>query len=446
MAINKVVYNGKTLIDLTNDTVGADLLQSGITAHKKDGTSISGSIPLSNAGETITDSNLFYTRGQMNYTYAENEKVNDKLSIGTSQSWYPFSYSDGITVTGNQLKLSSPITTVSAENAASGYPIGKYLLCNGNYYYIPSNSKAGTGQTTSGVYIYYKFLYKLSINSSAPTSGNNVLFKRPTTTKRIITSGYNLQADATLFGDATQENVTEGYYFTSENGIKMGGTLPKNPSTSYEFGSINSYKSTSGLCANVLGTWNPSNTQKIGSYSGSNDFSVLIPLSNFGNASVADVKNGVTFTSSTGLKVTGEYEETGSGSYLWKKYSGKKYTITKTDLGKTAPTDAIGFNYAKCPINNDYFLLQKSSTSTQLYTYSYIKGKTAETHPTSVYYKSWTYVYNGDSYYEYYLYEIPSSYTEEKGDFLQYISSDSSSKYPDDGMQDGYYYVKIATS
>lgn len=35
MSINKVVYGGKTLIDLTGDTVTADKLLSGITAHGK---------------------------------------------------------------------------------------------------------------------------------------------------------------------------------------------------------------------------------------------------------------------------------------------------------------------------------------------------------------------------------------------------------------------------
>lgn len=37
MAVNKVVYGGKTLIDLTGDTVTTDKLLKGITAHGKDG-------------------------------------------------------------------------------------------------------------------------------------------------------------------------------------------------------------------------------------------------------------------------------------------------------------------------------------------------------------------------------------------------------------------------
>lgn len=39
---NKIVINGKTLIDLTSDTVSADKLASGITAHDKSGATITG--------------------------------------------------------------------------------------------------------------------------------------------------------------------------------------------------------------------------------------------------------------------------------------------------------------------------------------------------------------------------------------------------------------------
>lgn len=42
MAINKVIYGGNTLIDLTGDTVAADKLLSGYTAHNKAGVQITG--------------------------------------------------------------------------------------------------------------------------------------------------------------------------------------------------------------------------------------------------------------------------------------------------------------------------------------------------------------------------------------------------------------------
>lgn len=42
MAVNKVVYNRRTLIDLTADTVSKETLKKGFTAHQADGTMITG--------------------------------------------------------------------------------------------------------------------------------------------------------------------------------------------------------------------------------------------------------------------------------------------------------------------------------------------------------------------------------------------------------------------
>lgn len=42
MAYSKIIYGGNVLIDLTGDTVAADKLLAGITAHGKDGEEITG--------------------------------------------------------------------------------------------------------------------------------------------------------------------------------------------------------------------------------------------------------------------------------------------------------------------------------------------------------------------------------------------------------------------
>ena len=44
MAVNKVVYNNNTLIDLTNDTVTTNDLIEGVVAHDKTGTQINGAL------------------------------------------------------------------------------------------------------------------------------------------------------------------------------------------------------------------------------------------------------------------------------------------------------------------------------------------------------------------------------------------------------------------
>lgn len=47
MAVNKVVYAGETLVDLTNDTVTANQLAAGYTAHDKTGNPVTGTyVPL----------------------------------------------------------------------------------------------------------------------------------------------------------------------------------------------------------------------------------------------------------------------------------------------------------------------------------------------------------------------------------------------------------------
>ena len=44
--VNKVQYGNKVLIDISNDTVAANKMLSGITAHDKSGASITGNIPI----------------------------------------------------------------------------------------------------------------------------------------------------------------------------------------------------------------------------------------------------------------------------------------------------------------------------------------------------------------------------------------------------------------
>lgn len=47
MAVNKVIYGGSTLIDLSGDTVDRDKLLSGYTAHNKAGEKITGTAGVS---------------------------------------------------------------------------------------------------------------------------------------------------------------------------------------------------------------------------------------------------------------------------------------------------------------------------------------------------------------------------------------------------------------
>lgn len=52
MAVNRVIYNGSTLIDLSSDTVTADKLLQGVTAHDAAGNLIVGTLVIPSAEES----------------------------------------------------------------------------------------------------------------------------------------------------------------------------------------------------------------------------------------------------------------------------------------------------------------------------------------------------------------------------------------------------------
>lgn len=153
--------------------------------------------------------------------------------------------------------------------------------------------------------------------------------------------------------------------------------------------------------------------------------------------------SGATAHDKTGAKIVGTLEDVGSGKYIWKKHLGKVWDITRTHLGTTAPSDYSGFIYGYYIATDDGYFLLKGNDAALGDGLSYIKGKGAETHPKSVYQLTNAYSYPSGFTKNYFRLDIGDTYTEGKGSFVGYISSDDSSAYPDDGLKGGYYYVKI---
>lgn len=76
MAYNKIIYNKKTLIDLTGDTVDANSLTKGTTAHDKSGVKITGVLETPSGTITITNNG---THSVKNYA---NANVNVPIPAG----------------------------------------------------------------------------------------------------------------------------------------------------------------------------------------------------------------------------------------------------------------------------------------------------------------------------------------------------------------------------
>ena len=103
MAINKVVFGGQTLIDLTGDTITPDKLAEGITAHDKSGAAITGTSTLDSdtsdataAVAEILNGKTAYARGaKITGTMKNNGAVNGTISTKAGQYTVPQGYHDG---------------------------------------------------------------------------------------------------------------------------------------------------------------------------------------------------------------------------------------------------------------------------------------------------------------------------------------------------------------
>lgn len=103
MAINKVIYGGRTLIDLSGDTVTADKILDGFTAHDKKGETITGtckydadSSDATAAVAEILQGKTAYVRGQkLTGTMKNNSAVAGTISSKDEQYTVPQGYHDG---------------------------------------------------------------------------------------------------------------------------------------------------------------------------------------------------------------------------------------------------------------------------------------------------------------------------------------------------------------
>lgn len=133
--VNKVIVNGQTKIDLTGDTISADKLLSGFTAHDHTGASISGSCSYdadttdANAvsAEILTGRTAYVSGQKVTGSMANNGSVSGAISTVAGTYTVPAGYHDG----GGSVQISSAEQAkIIAGNIKSGIEI---LGVTGNY-------------------------------------------------------------------------------------------------------------------------------------------------------------------------------------------------------------------------------------------------------------------------------------------------------------------------
>lgn len=128
MAISKVVYGGTTLIDLTADTIQADKVLSGYTAHGADGEPITGSCTYdantqdaTAVAAEILSGKIAYNKGnRITGSMPNNDSVSGTISTKSGQYTIPQGYHDG---SGKVSISSTEQAKIIADNIREGITI-----------------------------------------------------------------------------------------------------------------------------------------------------------------------------------------------------------------------------------------------------------------------------------------------------------------------------------
>lgn len=296
MAVNKVVINDKTAIDLTGDTVTPSDLVEGVTAHDATGMQITGTRPATSGTDTSDATATEEDIARNKTAYVQGKKITGKL----------YEY-----VKGKKLEM-----WVSAGGS-------QYLIVNKRGY----------------------------ICISMPHELNDEILR--------IGCTIELGVDPSLFGDAVAADVAKGKTMTSAAGLKVVGTNTNDADTSdadatasdiakgrtaYVQGAKVTGKLTEYLAGETLSYYTSGDEEiTIERDSDSDNISIKIHCFDddkimrhnsyiklgadailFGNATAADVAKGKTFTSAAGVNVTGTAEPAKSNNNV------EAYAVTDT--------------------------------------------------------------------------------------------------------------------
>ena len=126
--ISKVVYGGKTLIDLTSDTVTADKLLSGVIAHDKSGAAITGvctydadtSDATAASAEILSGKTAYVNKIKVTGEMRNNGAVTGVISKKADSYTVPIGYHDG---SGKVTISSTEQAKIIATNIRAGVSI-----------------------------------------------------------------------------------------------------------------------------------------------------------------------------------------------------------------------------------------------------------------------------------------------------------------------------------
>lgn len=170
--INKVIYGGDVLIDLTGDTVTASDILSGKKAHDKSGTQITGNCTYdsnttdatASASEILATKTAYVNKNKITGEMTNNGAVTGTISTKAGQYTVPSGYHDG---SGKVSISSTEQAKIIAGNIKSGVSI---LGVTGSYSgeSVTAQTKTVTPSTSQQVILpdqNYDYLSQVTVNA-----------------------------------------------------------------------------------------------------------------------------------------------------------------------------------------------------------------------------------------------------------------------------------------
>lgn len=235
MAVNKIIYNGETLVDLTSDTVTADDLAAGVTATGADGKPLVGLLPKVTIDAELS---LFSTNpvqnktitaalSNLNIDIATNDEIDNALNVAgsgdlpTTGGIVPIAMGGtGATTAGARTNLGVSATADFANVAFSGaYDdlTGKPAIPSrtsdlaSNSGYITSSALNGYVKSVNGTSPDSNGNVSISVSGGGSSGGSN--YTLPTASNSTlggvkVGSGLTINTSGVLSADVTASTLT----------------------------------------------------------------------------------------------------------------------------------------------------------------------------------------------------------------------------------------------
>lgn len=180
MAINKIIYGGETLIDLTGDDAMANHILSGKKAHNRTGNQITGTCTFdsdtsdatASADEILLNQTAYANGSKVTGTMPNNGAVTGTISTKAGQYTIPQGYHDG---SGKVGISSTEQAKIIASNIKSGI---KILGVTGTYSGEGATAQAKTVTPTTSQQVVtpdanYDYLSQVTVNAIPYTETAN---------------------------------------------------------------------------------------------------------------------------------------------------------------------------------------------------------------------------------------------------------------------------------